>query len=990
MEGLGSRFLSASAGSGKTYALSTRFCRLVMAGAPPEAICALTFTRAATREIFAAVVARLLEGVAPPPGGLDAREALRRVLEALPRLQISTIDAFSARVAKLFAYELGLDPDFSLYEEGSGPEAREMLRETVRRALRVTPRDSAEALLGRFDVRYEGAASAKPLTERLGDYVRDFGAVLRAHPDGWGDLARVGEAPPLCDDRRACAEALGAQPTAQVSDRHAAAYHDLIARLDPSVESVRELKARWGDKTADTLGRLRRLAVEGCHVYYNKVLTVDEAGRRAARALFDDLLARDLAQTAAHTRRLRAAVAALNAAASALADETGRLTFGALTELLARRLGGRLSVVDPDALYVAYRLDCAVRHLMIDEFQDTSVSQWAVLSSLARELAEGGDSTFFYVGDVKQSIYGWRGGDATLFGDVSRVPDVPAGPPLLTSYRSSPAVVGLVNDVLRLDASDVAAAEPWQQPALEAWRRGWQDHVAHRDDAGLALCVAVEGAKKEDWLGVAADFIAARWRELRGKRLRLAVLAFQNADLDTLLALLRARGVACAIDGRMAVHDTPMGQLACRLTHWLADPRATLWGEVARRLGLTDTDDAATLARWTRQIAEGGFAPWLDGLFAGATRARLSGQDREALAAMRVALEALDARGHADPTEAKAALEALAIPCAADSATLNLMTVHHSKGLTYDVVFTLLNGAFGKAPAVCETGPDWVLEPPAFPDSAQALPAFAAAERKRRAQRFRDDLCGLYVSITRARREQVILAPAKECFAKGRPCPAPDARAWLPFRKLAAPDAPDWGLPGIRVACLRGDREWWRAEPERAAEPDERPPRTPWRRAAGVAREETELPSERARAATVAELLAADADAALRFGLSEHARLAAIDWEEAPAVFPEVFRRPAEPCELWRERPFAVSLREGGRTRRLAGQFDRVHLFPKSRRAVIYDFKTSRVPAVTPAYARQLRDYRAALAALTGFAPAAIRMVLLFTRSGRAVEVPGA
>ena len=57
------------------------------------------------------------------------------------------------------------------------------------------------------------------------------------------------------------------------------------------------------------------------------------------------------------------------------------------------------------------------------------------------------------------------------------------------------------------------------------------------------------------------------------------------------------------------------------------------------------------------------------------------------------------------------------------------MTVHHSKGLTYDVVFTLLNGAFGKAPAVCETGPDWVLEPPAFPDSAQALPAFAAGGR---------------------------------------------------------------------------------------------------------------------------------------------------------------------------------------------------------------------------------------------------------------------
>lgn len=60
MKDLGSQYLSASAGSGKTFALSRRYCRLVMAGARPETICALTFTRAATREIFAAVVERLL------------------------------------------------------------------------------------------------------------------------------------------------------------------------------------------------------------------------------------------------------------------------------------------------------------------------------------------------------------------------------------------------------------------------------------------------------------------------------------------------------------------------------------------------------------------------------------------------------------------------------------------------------------------------------------------------------------------------------------------------------------------------------------------------------------------------------------------------------------------------------------------------------------------------------------------------------------------
>ena len=102
-------------------------------------------------------------------------------------------------------------------------------------------------------------------------------------------------------------------------------------------------------------------------------------------------------------------------------------------------------------------------------------------------------------------------------------------------------------------------------------------------------------------------------------------------------------------------------------------------------LGLTDADDTTTLARWTRQIAEGGFAVWLDGLFPTEARARLSEQDRDALAAMRLALEALDARGHADPTEARAALEELFIPCAADSSTNSFTgdVEEHSESVGY-------------------------------------------------------------------------------------------------------------------------------------------------------------------------------------------------------------------------------------------------------------------------------------------------------------------
>src|SRR5690606_14616117 len=77
-------------------------------------------------------------------------------------------------------------------------------------------------------------------------------------------------------------------------------------------------------------------------------------------------------------------------------------------------------------LEIYFRLDARVQHLMLDEFQDTSLDQWAVLDPIASEVAAHVDGfasrTFFCVGDVKQAIYGWRGGCADLLsGMVDRL-----------------------------------------------------------------------------------------------------------------------------------------------------------------------------------------------------------------------------------------------------------------------------------------------------------------------------------------------------------------------------------------------------------------------------------------------------------------------------------------------------------------------------------------------------------------------------------------
>ena len=97
---------------------------------------------------------------------------------------------------------------------------------------------------------------------------------------------------------------------------------------------------------------------------------------------------------------------------------------------------------------VLYRLDARVCHLLLDEFQDTSPSQWRVLRPLAqRVVRNGAGESFFCVGDVKQAIYGWRGGVAEIFEVLDKELQGLQPDSLNQSRRSSQVVIDCVNRV---------------------------------------------------------------------------------------------------------------------------------------------------------------------------------------------------------------------------------------------------------------------------------------------------------------------------------------------------------------------------------------------------------------------------------------------------------------------------------------------------------------------------------------------------------------
>ena len=127
MSRIGHVMILASAGSGKTYALTNRYVRLLASGAKPERIAALTFTRKAAGEFFDEILKKLAgaagdEAVAknlaaeievPALRAADFLQLLRGVTESMHRLNLGTLDSFFARVVRAFPLELGLAGDLS-------------------------------------------------------------------------------------------------------------------------------------------------------------------------------------------------------------------------------------------------------------------------------------------------------------------------------------------------------------------------------------------------------------------------------------------------------------------------------------------------------------------------------------------------------------------------------------------------------------------------------------------------------------------------------------------------------------------------------------------------------------------------------------------------------------------------------------------------------------------------------------------------------------
>ncbi len=413
----------ASAGSGKTFMLVVRYLSLLFKGASANKILALTFTNKAANEMQERVVLTLEE--LESRGELDeiikvtgfSREYLLnerdKVLDEFlnANTKIMTIDKFFTQILRKFSLYASLMPDFTtmssqhelkllsrfLKEVGVAGKRDTLINLSLESNKRL---ESIFSLLEEFYVKQKELSHIKFTQEDTYQYENE----------AMFCLAELRELVELCDKASATVK------KAVVAED----FHELSAKAWIGRESLdyRTFSKCYLPAMDDILAKIQ--------------IAIKNQNRAKEQNFF---------------YALNQLVDIYSKSKEALYHDDSELSFNDVTVLVYYLLKER---IDSEFLY--FRLDSRIEHILLDEFQDTSILQYEILKPMIDEILSGNgaseDGSFFFVGDVKQSIYRFRGGVSALF-EVVKEQTHTHVEPLLTNYRSQKEVIEFVNGAFK-------------------------------------------------------------------------------------------------------------------------------------------------------------------------------------------------------------------------------------------------------------------------------------------------------------------------------------------------------------------------------------------------------------------------------------------------------------------------------------------------------------------------------------------------------------
>jgi ATP-dependent helicase/nuclease subunit A len=800
--------LKASAGSGKTFALTERYVQFLLSSVVPRNdlrnILAITFSNNASREMRENVLGwlkllhfrdplRLAEIASVTAGGAEraasrAGALIDEILSRYSDFQVRTIDSFMAMIFRASALDFGFSPEFQivmdaaplvdyaynvfLREARADSDNARILDETIRAVLGFKAADESYP----WDPSGPLLAEIQKLEARL--------SMLEVEP-GLVDMGprmealekRILEA---MERLRGQVDASGLEESARSTFRdglaraQAGRFADLIGRgmkscpvnKPPARDAVKqaryqEIKASW----EETASLVRQYVSYWARAYYQPAL------------------------------RLRAALASV---VNGVKRNQGKVFIGDIN----RALGGYLTRdMVPD---IYFRLGERIWHFLIDEFQDTSPLQWRNIFPLVENsLAAGG--SLFVVGDTKQAIYGFRQADYTIMRSLEEENPFPsAGHSLAeldTNWRSRPRILEFISQVFQRNATATpeyreaarrSGLDSWTQKALPGTEPGYVEVARlERDDedppekAKLAEIMGDLRRRGYRWGDVA--LLASRNDQIIRatswlNEMRVPFISLSSLDV-------RRRGIAAEVLALLAFLDSPPDDLAFA---------TFLLGEVFSRTLVTrhGWKDAAPLrellfrlraerplykafqrewpAIWDAHFAglfrSAGYLPLYDLVseaYASFDAFALAGAEEATLAKLLETVKVFEGSGSNSLREflSQAGAEggewAIDVPRGADS--VRAMTVHKAKGLGFPVVVVLLYGESSKGFPYAllreEEAVGLVKITRAIAGHDPVLEALYDEEAIREKG---ERLNGLYVALTRAKAEMYVLAVKRE------------------------------------------------------------------------------------------------------------------------------------------------------------------------------------------------------------------------------------
>lgn len=554
--------LSASAGSGKTFALTIRYLVLIFKGVMPNKILALTFTRKAAAEMENRIIETFLGLKKYSPNtpnkerkfeaekeellnmlNLSEDELIKKRDDLKERLlnsdiKISTFDSFFSTILKSFALNFGINPNYEI--ENNDASLRQIIdKEFIKKIAKnqIFLDEISSFIVNTKSSSYDFLNSLNELSSEIGKVKIDG---LDTANENLENLKK--NINKKIDD--------GLNPTKSQIIKYC---DDIISNSSPKSSTKTALKEH-----SSTINQAQNLKNQINKSIY-KIIKNDLIRRETLNyrtyskiytehlgALWDDLR-KSLKEFLNELEKYKITVffKILNLYLQVKDDinvRLNKLSFNDLSTKIYELISQK------DILNMIYfRLDARVEHILIDEFQDTNVMQYQILFPLIEEIVSGlgqsGIGSFFYVGDIKQSIYRFRGGKKELFEKLMSDFKQIERSELDRNYRSEKALVKFVNSIFKKPFDEILGYK--DQIPSKNYNKEERKNIkilkpenfdyfdVENDDYGY-----IKVLSSDDVLESAVSEV----KNLLNKGVKeenIAILCWKNDNIDTLKSLLK-------------------------------------------------------------------------------------------------------------------------------------------------------------------------------------------------------------------------------------------------------------------------------------------------------------------------------------------------------------------------------------------------------------------------------------------------------------------